>query len=121
MISLNEILKRVNSTNSNNIYLAFVELNQLKNKSSILTAISSSSSSSSIIDNQNNNDMNRILNQSSIAAVDAGSIDEYSFNLNNNLVSTVTSSDDIMTTRKKVNQVQKDRYAYSYQPGNLIN
>ena len=120
MISLNEILKRVNSTNSNNIYLAFVELNQLKNKSSILTAISSSSSSSSIID-KNNNDMNRILNQSSIAAVDAGSIDEYSFNLNNNLVSTVTSSDDIMTTRKKVNQVQKDRYAYSYQPGNLIN
>lgn len=120
MISLNEILKRVNSTNSNNIYLAFVELNQLKNKSSILTAISSSSSSSSIID-KNNNDMNRILNQSSIAAVDASSIDEYSFNLNNNLVSTVTSSDDIMTTRKKVDQVQKDRYAYSYQPGNLIN
>jgi hypothetical protein len=114
MISLKEILKKVNSTNSNNIYLAFFELNQLKNSSNILKALSS-------IENDNNqNHHSNLLKNDNVTAGDAGSIDEYSFSLNSNLVSPVTSSNVLMTTRKKVNQVQKDRYAYSYQPGKFL-
>jgi hypothetical protein len=115
MISLNEILKRVNSTNSNNIYLAFVELNQLKNSSSILTALSTIDAKS----NNNNNIivMNDNLNRFNNTTVDTDFIDEYSFGLNNKSISSVTSSNILTTTNKKINQVQKDRYAYSYQPG----
>ena len=116
MISLAEILKRVNTSDSNNVYLTFVQVEETQKQSSSKLADNKRENGSSLLFSFLKNEKSRDFD-----ATEQSYEQNYEISSNLTLSSFETTTKKMMRMPAAANPLNiKDRYAYTYQPGMSI-